>query len=67
MMTVTVTADKIPDATGNGTDEEFDRAHAGILPPVTDRLIGDDPMRSTGNVVAGPAMVCDSECHIAPF
>jgi hypothetical protein len=32
-------------------DIEFNRAHAGILPPILDRLVGDDSMLPTHNVV----------------
>lgn len=57
LMTVAIATDEIPDATGDGADEELDRTHAGILPPVLGRLIGHDPVSPAGNVVTSPAMV----------
>jgi len=51
--------DKIADAACNGSDKEFDWAGAGILPAVSNRLIRQDPMLSTENVVTRAAMIQD--------
>ena len=48
---------KITDTTRKRPDEQFDGAEAGVLAAVLDRLIGDDSMRSTNDVVARPAVI----------
>jgi hypothetical protein len=52
LMAVTVPTNKITHTTGERTDEEFDRTHAGILSPIFDRLIGHHSVCTTGNVIA---------------
>jgi hypothetical protein len=59
-------SDKIPDATGHRSDEQFDGTHPGILPAVVYRLIRDDTMSSACDVVTHPTMVCHGQFHHAP-
>jgi hypothetical protein len=63
LMAVTVAAHEITDTTGERTDEEFDRTHAGILPSIIDRLIGHDPVLAARDVMPSSAMVGHREFH----
>ena len=55
--------DKIPHATGYRPDKEFNRAHAGILPSILDRLVGNDPMLAADNVITRSTMKGGCEFH----
>ena len=56
--------DEVCDTARNGADEEFNRTHAGILPSVLHRLVGDDPMLAAHHVVARPAVKGGREFHV---
>lgn len=49
----------------NRSDIEFNRTHAGILPSILDRLVGDDAMLPAHNVVPCPAVKGRREFHVA--
>jgi hypothetical protein len=65
LMAVAIAAHEIPDTTSERTDEEFDRTHAGILPPILGRLIGDNPVLATRDVMPSSTMVGYGEFHVA--
>jgi hypothetical protein len=63
LVAVTEATHEITDTTGECTDEEFDRTHAGILSSIFDRLISDDPVLAARDVISGSTMVSHSEFH----
>lgn len=58
--------DEIRNTTCDGTDKEFHRTHPGILPPILDRLVGDDSMLAAHNVVPCPSVIGCGELHLTP-
>jgi len=57
LMAVAIATHEITDTTCEGTDKEFDRTHAGILPPVIDRLVCDDSMLAARDVIASAPVI----------
>ncbi len=57
--------DEVRNTARNRPDIEFNRAHAGILPSILNRLVGDDSMLPTHDVVPCPAMKGRREFHVA--
>jgi hypothetical protein len=65
LMAVAVPTHEISDATGQRTDEEFDRTHPGILPSILNRLIAHYSMLAARDVISSSTMICRGEFHVA--
>lgn len=58
-------SDEVRNTARDRPNIEFNRTHAGILPSILNRLVGDDSMLPAHNVVPCPAVKGRREFHVA--
>jgi hypothetical protein len=56
-------SDEVRNTACDRPDIQFDWAHAGILPPILNRLVGDDSMLPAHDVIPCPAVKGRREFH----